>query len=154
MYFIAGVKPVQDDARAGQVVPPLGVAQLCGRIGAVYRADGASVRTQPLHDLREQRVLLVGVALVVGLDAVRRRKVLKDAADVQPGQGGILLPLAQRLAADADFFSQCLLAQPLRPARILDILPQCHTLALFPLFSDMILPQNVVKYQQVKLTKR
>ena len=61
---------------------------------------------------------------------------------------------AQRLAADADFFSQCLLAQPLRPARILDILPQCHTLALFPLFSDMILPQNVVKYQQVKLTKR
>ena len=61
---------------------------------------------------------------------------------------------AQRLAADADFFSQSLLAQPLRPARILDILPQCHTLALFPLFSDMILPQNVVKYQQVKLTKR
>ena len=76
------------------------------------------------------------------------------ASGVQPGQGGILLPLAQRLAADADFFSQCLLAQPLRPARILDILPQCHTLALFPLFSDMILPQNVVKYQQVKLTKR
>lgn len=66
MYLIAGVKPVQDDARAGHVVPPLGVAQLCGRVGAVYRADGAAVRTQPLHDLREQRVLLVGVALVVG----------------------------------------------------------------------------------------
>ena len=87
----------------------------------------------------------------VHADAQRRSQRLQI---VQPGQGGILLPLAQRLAADADFFSQCLLAQPLRPARILDILPQCHTLALFPLFSDMILPQNVVKYQQVRLTKR
>ena len=87
----------------------------------------------------------------VHADAQRRSQRLQI---VQPGQGGILLPLAQRLAADADFFSQCLLAQPLRPARILDILPQCHTLALFPLFSDMILPQNMVKYQQVKLTKQ
>ena len=97
MYLIAGVKPVQDDARAGHVVPPLGVAQLCGRVGAVYRADGTAVRTQPLHDLREQRVLLVGVALVVGLDAVRHRKVLKDAADVQPGQGVESLQLADGL---------------------------------------------------------
>ena len=46
----------------------------------MYRADRAAVRTQPLHDLREQRVLLVGVALVVGLDAVRYRKVLKDGS--------------------------------------------------------------------------
>ena len=63
----------------------------------MYRADRAAVRTQPLHDLREQRVLLVGVALVVGLDAVRHRKVLKDAADVQPGQGVESLQLADGL---------------------------------------------------------
>ena len=42
-------------------------------------------------------VLLVGVALVVGLDAVRHRKVLKDAADVQPGQGVESLQLADGL---------------------------------------------------------
>ena len=63
----------------------------------MHRADGAAVRTQLLHDLREQRVLLVGVALVAGLDAVRHRKVLKDAADVQPGQGVEGLELADGL---------------------------------------------------------
>ena len=107
-------------------------------LGRLLQIAHPGIIAQPLPQL-EQHIL-------------RRRS--QRLQIVQPGQGGILLPLAQRLAADADFFSQCLLAHPLRPARILDILPQCHTLALFPLFSDMILPQNMVKYQQVKLTKR
>ncbi len=51
--------------------------------------------------------------------AQRRRQRLQI---VQPGQGGVLLPLAQRLAADADFFGQCLLAQSLCLARVLDVL--------------------------------
>ena len=52
---------------------------------------------------------------------------------VQPRQGGVLLPLAQGLAADADALGQCLLAQALGPACCLDILPQCHRLTCFPL---------------------
>ena len=73
---------------------------------------------------------------------------------VQPGQGGVLLPLAQRLPADADFFGQRLLTHSLCLARGLDVLSQCHCLALFPLCSDKILPQPVVKCQQVECTKR
>ena len=73
---------------------------------------------------------------------------------IQPRQSGVLLPLAQRLTADADFLGQRLLTEPLCLAGRLNVLPQCHILALFPCCSDKILPQSVVKCQQVECTKR